>query len=158
MKDAHFYHNGLNSVYSTLQYSSCYSYVLSLWVHVILSTGTLFNCVYLRLAIQCCQHLSSGNALVNVNAKLGRWNWHCKHLQCVVACYLVSMLLLKVDDLIISALLNQACRPVHIWFLKIYPVRIVNMRVCLCVCVYVCVSLCVCICVCACVCVRTRGY
>ena len=43
--------------------------------------------------------------------------------------------------------LNQAragCRPVPTWFLKIYPVRIVGMRV----------HLCVCVCVCAC----ARGY
>ena len=66
------------------------------------------------------------------------------------------MLLLKVDDLIISALLNQACRPVHIWFLKIYAVRIVSMRVCLCVCVCVCVSVCVYLCVCMCVCPHQR--
>ena len=43
------------------------------------------------------------NAL-EVNSKLGRWNSHCKYLLCVVACYLVSILLLKcLDDLIIPA-------------------------------------------------------
>ena len=44
------------------------------------------------------------------------------------------MFLLKcVDDLIIPALLNQARAgrmPAHAWFLKIDPVRIVCMRVC----------------------------
>ena len=50
-----------------------------------------------------CSHGSKNfNALVNVNSKLGRWNLHCKELQCVVAYYLVSMVLLKcVDNLII---------------------------------------------------------
>ena len=53
------------------------------------------------------------NALVRVNSKLGRQNPHCKQLQCVVACYLVSMLLLKcVADLIISALFSI----IHILF------------------------------------------
>ena len=46
--------------------------------------------------------------------------------------------------------LNQA----HAWFLKINPVRIVGMHVC----VYVCVCVCVRVCVRVCVCVRTRGY
>ena len=35
------------------------------------------------------------NALVKVNAKLGRLDSHCKELQCVIACYLVSTVLLK---------------------------------------------------------------
>ena len=48
------------------------------------------------------------NALVNVNSKLGRWKFHCKKLEYVVAFYLVSMLLLKyVDDLSIILIYAQ---------------------------------------------------
>ena len=52
-----------------------------------------------------------------------------------------------VDEVLSLMFLNQVRaghRPAHTWFLKIDPVQIVGMRVCVCVCV--------------CVCVRARGY
>ena len=49
-------------------------------------------------------------------------------------------------------LLNQARSgqwPVHAWFLKIDPVQIIGIRVCVCarVCACVCAHVCVCVCV-----------
>ena len=44
---------------------------------------------------------------VKVNSKLGKWSFYCKYLQCVVACFLISMLLLEcVGNLIIPALFS----------------------------------------------------
>ena len=57
--------------------------------------------------------------------------------------------------------LNQAhtdCRPACAWLLKINPVQIVGMRVCVCVYVCVCVCVFVCVCVCMCVCVFVCVY
>ena len=51
-----------------------------------------------------------------------------------------------------SWFLNQVCaghRPAHILFLKIDPVQIVSMHVCVCMCVCVSVSVCLSVCVCA---------
>ena len=72
------------------------------------------------------------NALGKVNCKLGRLDLHCKELQCVITCYLVSTVLLKyVDVLIFSTLffahnyfqivLGRIVPAIKIRFLKLFP-------------------------------------
>ena len=56
-------------------------------------------------------------------------------------------MIFKLCTLPLIIILNQTHaghRPARAWFLKIDPVRIVDMHVCVCLCVCVCVFVCVC--------------
>ena len=66
------------------------------WSHVCITASCLIL-ILKSLILKCT---------VKVDTKLGRQNSQCKQLQCIVGCYLASMLLLKcVDDLIILVLI-----------------------------------------------------